>query len=800
MVKRFFSRTVFVLIMTVLPLAVSAASQAGKTAIKAGNILHCFDWKFTDIQAELSSIQAAGFNTIQTSVAQKNYGGQQNWNDIYRPWDTQIGNGLGTQAQLTALCAAAHALNMYIIVDVVANHTDGQGDPVAPYGGMDAFWKNTDLYHSGYGWANDGSRFQATHGHIGMPDLKTEDSRVQQKFAAYVQLLKSCGVDGIRWDAAKHIGLPSEGDNFWTVVLDQDMYNYGEILNTTGGDHNACINEYQSLGLAVTDNNYSTRMCLGAFQGGGVPSGNESWRGGSSHKDMFVYWGESHDTYLNAGDASEYTDQNVVDRAYAIAAAHENIPGLYLSRPSKPAKVGIKGSTHYMDSEVAEVNKMKNACAGEAEYYVNNNGVGAILRNSGAVIVKGSGSGQINIPNGGSTLAPGTYEDHVSGGTFTVTSSTISGSVGNKGIAVLYSGGSTPMPRASITPNGGTFTTETLSVTVTGSNCTSVWYRIGTAAQQTISGTTATFTIGQGVAFGTAISVSYGCSDSDGNQSAMATATFTKKDPNAVSKIYLKNAAHWSAAYIYVYTESPSASNYAWPGVQMSAVSGDACYDYEYSLPEGFENGCRIIFAESSSSSNRYPADRQPGMIYTGGDMLFNNAGNAWAVFDHSDCGGSQTDGGLCLKSAGEISVWFELPAGWTLDAVNVFGWGNGCSELGDHPGKPMTKVADGLFKYTFSAGVAPQMIQFNNTNVNPWYQMQCAFTPNGVYTASSATTNGATLRETVTEVCGGVPSDVENVVSREKEAYGAQKLLLNGVLYIRIGEQLYDALGRVVR
>ena len=75
-----------------------------------------------------------------------------------------------------------------------------------------------------------------THGRIGMWDLKTEDSRVQEKIKEYVAELKSCGVDGIRWDAAKHIGLPSEGDTFWQNVPDQTMYNYGEILDGTGGD------------------------------------------------------------------------------------------------------------------------------------------------------------------------------------------------------------------------------------------------------------------------------------------------------------------------------------------------------------------------------------------------------------------------------------------------------------------------------------------------------------------------------------------------------------------------------------
>lgn len=44
-----------------------------------------------------------------------------------------------------------------------------------------------------------------------MWDNKTEDSGVQNYIHQFIEALKNCGVDGIRWDAAKHIGLPSEG-------------------------------------------------------------------------------------------------------------------------------------------------------------------------------------------------------------------------------------------------------------------------------------------------------------------------------------------------------------------------------------------------------------------------------------------------------------------------------------------------------------------------------------------------------------------------------------------------------------
>ncbi len=77
-------------------------------------------------------------------------------------------------------------------------------------------------------------------------------------------------------------------------------------------------------------------------------------------------------------------------------------------------------------------------------------GVTVITRGGGgACIVVGNGKSRtVSVPNGGSYLPAGTYKDRVSGNSFTVTSSTISGTVGSKGIAVLYD------ERAFRTPHG----------------------------------------------------------------------------------------------------------------------------------------------------------------------------------------------------------------------------------------------------------------------------------------------------------------------------------------------------------
>ena len=457
-------RGTLLLLMAVFCLQISAQSLPSK--ISDGVILHCFNWKYSDIKASLSQIKAAGFVAVQTSPAQSNYTGQDNWNLLYRPRDSKAGpNALGTSDDLKALCDAAHALGMKVIVDVVANHTDGNLDWVAD------FWKNTDLYHNN-GDANDGSRFQVTHGKIGMMDLKTEDSRVQQKFKAYVQELKGLGVDGCRWDAAKHIGLPSEGDQFWPQVIDNTMYNYGEILWTVGGNQDqTLLPEYMKY-MSVTDSPYSTNTVLGSFKNGNVPSDGGGWALWLNTNKV-VYWGESHDTFCNSNEASYGVDQNKVDRAYAVVASHNAIPALYFSRPnggntSGPgSQTGVKGSTHFTSKEVAEVNKFHNAMVGKADYYSSQNGACSTTRKGGgAVIVKGSGSGQVTVPNGGGYAEAGTYTDRVSGGTFTVTATTISGSVGSSGIAVLWkdsqssSGGGgddpTPDPDPDPDPTGTT--------------------------------------------------------------------------------------------------------------------------------------------------------------------------------------------------------------------------------------------------------------------------------------------------------------------------------------------------------
>lgn len=215
----------------------AAGSYGLADNIQDGTILHCFDWKYSDIKAELKNIAEAGFTSVQTSPAQPD--GTGTWYWLYQPKGFYVGNnGLGSKAELQSLCSEAENYGIKVVVDVVANHLNGQTSSVQQDLQDNQYWHT-------YGGVTDwNDRYQVIYGEIGMRDLATENSYVQQKVKGYVEELKGLGVDGIRWDAAKHIGLPGEQGDFWPTVTSCGLWNYGEILDNPGGDAEAVMKKY----------------------------------------------------------------------------------------------------------------------------------------------------------------------------------------------------------------------------------------------------------------------------------------------------------------------------------------------------------------------------------------------------------------------------------------------------------------------------------------------------------------------------------------------------------------------------
>lgn len=464
--------------------SVTAANSYGiPDGIQEGNILHCFDWTMADVKAELPNIAAAGFGSVQLSPLQRaDVRTGSPWHDLYRPYDLAFKGGLGSEQDLKDLCSEAAKYGIKIIVDVVANHVDKTA------GYHDTWWDSNGRVRW-QGGINYGDRNSITHGQLGdYGDINSEDSEVQNRAKAYIQKLHDCGVKGIRWDAAKHIGLPSEGCQFWPAVTSvPGMYHYGEILDAAG-PNKGIIKEYCNY-MSVTDNQYCNSA---ARDNGGIPggyAGDHVVNQGCADTKM-VYWAESHDTYSN-DDWSCNRDQSVIDRAYAAFACRNGATALYFSRPNTRGfnniKVG-KGSTAFKSAAITAVNKFRNAMVGHADWFEKTDNACSITRKDGGAVIVMKGSGNVSITNGGGYCPAGTYKDMVSGGTFTVTSSTISGNVGSSGIAVIMKDGVGPDPGPGPQPQPGA------SMWMLGSlEGTAGWSTTpGTGAAMTADGTTYT--------------------------------------------------------------------------------------------------------------------------------------------------------------------------------------------------------------------------------------------------------------------------------------------------------------------
>ena len=610
--------------------------------IQDGVILHCFNWTYNDIKAELPNIAAAGFTSVQTSPAQVGVS-SGTWYWLYQPLGFYAGtNDLGTVDELRSLCEEADMYGIKVIVDVVANHLAGD------HTNIQSDLKDGQYWHT-YGTVTDWTdRYQVTHGEIGMADLNSENSYVQQVVSSYINELKNLGVDGIRWDAAKHIGLPSEGCDFWSAVTSQGLYHYGEILvgpdDRTSGNE-SLMQEYTNY-MSVTDSTYGKAL-RDAFASGTVPASFGNWSARGVSNDKLVYWAESHDSWSNNQDwgYSNGMSQNVIDRAYAVAASRNEITALYFSRPSstnkEDIKAGQKGSTHFTSTEVAAINHFHNAMNGQADYYTTGNNCAVVCREMGAVVVAGSGENfEVTVPNGGSTTTPGTYYDAITGEKWIVTSTTMSGKIGSTGIVVLYNENFDydDNTQDDDTDDSGTTIVTDENIFYKNTNNWSKVYAYYWSDENT------QMTSWPGVEMTSLGNDIYGIeipedadyiifTNGEGAQTEDITLEGLNKlydsgswsdygndeETESVTSncVYYKNTNSWSCVYAYYWSDDNTQMT-SWPGELMTYVDDDV---YSIVLPEEAEY---IIFTNGSGS--------QTGDIELQGmDMIYNNG--SWSNY-----------------------------------------------------------------------------------------------------------------------------------------------------------------------
>ena len=631
---------------------VAVAAQADAEAVGAdyglaksiqdGQILQAWNWSYNGIKNNMKKIAEQGFTAVQTTpiqtIKESTLGKtmQGSWWVYYQPSqfhiDTNGSNALGTASDFKAMCAEAHKYGVKVVVDAVLNHMANKGDNTLSDTIPGDIKNDSSCWHSiTTNTSNWSSRWDITHNCMGgLPDLNTGNKKIQNYEIVFMKECIDAGVDGFRFDGAKHIEVPNDAENagsdFWTNILGTTTsyaqstkgitpYYYGEILDATGGGQNI-VNQYTNM-MSVTCNSVSNdiRNKVNSGDANGAKRTDFSYDDGSAPSGKrAVLWNESHDTY--AANKSRGQSDTTMKKTWAIVGSRAEAQAMYLARPrSYSDSIGTASVTAWGDKEVAAVNHFKNYFVGKTEYM---SASGSIVYNErgteGVVLVNlNGGSTSVNVK--ANKMKDGTYTDQVTGGTFRVSGGQISGNIGGTGVAVVYNA-KPAGPSASVTPGSSKYKTDSITLTLSYDNATSGQYSIDGGAYQSYT-KGQTITIGAGKPVGTQTTVSVKASDGS-TTSDPETYTYTKSD-NTAQMVYFDNSSYnWSSVYAYIYAGETGVA--AWPGTQMQK---DSTGYFALEVPEGFEDGL-VIFTESKDATDhRYPADREPGLPLEGKSKIF---------------------------------------------------------------------------------------------------------------------------------------------------------------------------------
>jgi alpha-amylase len=175
--------------------------------------VHLFEWKWTDIAAECESVLGPfGFKAVQVSPPQEHILATGfPWWQRYQPVSYRIERSRsGTRAEFIDMVQRCKTAAVDVYVDAVINHmTAGAG--TGSNGTVYTKYEYPGLYtQSDFHPACGVNDYQSAANVqdcelLGLADLRTDLTSVQQKIADYLTALVRLGVSGFRIDAAKHI-------------------------------------------------------------------------------------------------------------------------------------------------------------------------------------------------------------------------------------------------------------------------------------------------------------------------------------------------------------------------------------------------------------------------------------------------------------------------------------------------------------------------------------------------------------------------------------------------------------------
>jgi alpha-amylase len=254
--------------------------------LKPKAIYHAFDEYYDKItEQRLSDIANTGYSHIQIAPAQKSNPSKQWW-ARYQPFNYSKIEGRGPYEELSSLINRSHDKGLKVIADVVFNHManlDGgnQFEDLSKFPGLSPEDFNTlinsESERSGTIDYNDGDNYSELWYWLGdsLPDLK-HTNRVLKIQTGHLKILMDIGIDGFRFDAAKHMPFwviqhYIDYINAYSAQRDSSLFptcwNYLEVITDNDTPH-----DYYNWIASITDFNLYHSMKSAFSYGGSLKS------------------------------------------------------------------------------------------------------------------------------------------------------------------------------------------------------------------------------------------------------------------------------------------------------------------------------------------------------------------------------------------------------------------------------------------------------------------------------------------------------------------------------------------------
>ena len=491
-----------------------------------GTFLQAFNWKYTQVMENLPTLADQGFKGVQISPVQVPKGNGSQWYFFYQPLSFTVADKspLGTKEELRELCTEADKYGISIIVDVVANHMAATGekdsngipivDPAVREYEPTLYDGRLTYFHQSPQNSLSGSGAVTQYYQYGvLPDLNTGNEYVQERVLSFLKECIDVGIDGFRFDAAKHIETPrdpSYASDFWPNTLGvakeyyktktgADLFAYGETLGGLDGGRNdlSIYTDYMKL----TDDGYITQINSGISSNAELVA-TADFAKKTDHNNL-ITWVFSHDSYEKTG-ATEESFYKRYSRQWAVLASRKGSNPMLLARPDEDKTVGKIAYYDFEKPSFGAINRFHNRFIGAEEnlYALEDLNVFVNERTS----ANQNGAMLVNVkPNSGLTknvtfekLPDGEYFDQLTNKLVVVKDSKAKITFDATGVCVLTKTNNSKRPSISVNKTGCNFQ-NSIKITIIAKNSTKSYYQLNDGEKKEFNGSTSITITSEGV-------------------------------------------------------------------------------------------------------------------------------------------------------------------------------------------------------------------------------------------------------------------------------------------------------------